>query len=90
MPLPKRTVTQRLRGISYRATESLRPSIDDIIPEVTRLQQERDLFAQMFRDVALYGRRHANRGRCPEGREDPARDPGCHICRTLISMERKN
>lgn len=86
---PRRTLTQRLRGISYRATESLRPSIDALIPEVERLTQERDLYALAFRDVALHNRQHANMGRCPETREDPSRDPGCHVCKTLLRQERR-
>lgn len=88
MTAPKRTLTQRLRGISYRATESLRPSVDSIVVEVERLEQERQKFATLFYNIASHKVEHRNMGQCPDSPTDTERDPLCHVCKGMRYLER--
>lgn len=64
----------------------------DAVEHIQRLTADRDTalaevdaLREQYRDLATYRTTHANLGLCPEGPDDPARDPDCPVCAALAA-----
>lgn len=77
-----RAEVERLRAVSaaqpYETERELAAALDDARAALAALREQ-------YRDLATYRTTHTNLGLCPEGPDDPARDPDCPVCAALAA-----
>lgn len=62
-----------------------RTDVPALLDALDAAEAEVAALREQYQDLATYRTTHTNLGLCPEGPDDPARDPDCPVCAALAA-----